>query len=202
MDGYNQMHDKREKFVPMEISKDGTKIMTEYLKNKKKKIYALDYGCGSKGSYEIPSNVIYEGFDIDKENKFAKHHERAKIKQKYDVITCCEVFEHMTVKEVKDTLKWMKKHSDIVILKIPIINALNLGEMFCDSTHIITSWTFLYSKDFLYDLEKKAGFEIEKYYFCTPISKNPIKTTIQKIISWACNTTRFCEMILILKTKQ
>jgi len=197
---YNRMHDERKSYSPAYTEKKATDVIKESVQQLGGSV--LDFGSGSNGSFDHKRIAIeYYSFDIDRQNS-ADYHSLKEIKRNFTTIVFSDVLEHMNRKQIDKSLAWATNHCENIVLKIPLINPLNLGEILCDSTHDITSFSLLQSKDLLWRIENKLGMKITMYAYSTPISTNPLKLVIQKIIAWACNCPRHSDIIIIATNKR
>jgi len=91
------------------------KDLIKYLLKSKRNI--LDFGCGN-GSFDY-SGFNVDGYDIDKENKFAKFHRLEEINKNYDIVVLNQVIEHMNHKEIFETINFLKNIANEIIFVFP-----------------------------------------------------------------------------------
>lgn len=196
MKDYVEMQKKRQEYK--KIRKTTTfrhqKILELYFLNKTGKV--LDFGCGT-GSFKPPKNIQYYGFDIDKKNTFAKFHSLDEMKNlKFDYVILSHVIEHMELEELKNTLKWLKKHAKKIIIATPQSNFYYISKFWLDITHIRPYATF----DLLYLIEN-AGFKITKIYYSDIPRRNPIKMLFQILLSWIMDSHPFAEFMVFAENE-
>ncbi len=137
----------------------------------------LDVGAGKAewGSRlrKINKNITYKTVDIDP-GQSPDYRSLQEIRQKFDLIICWEVIEHLTLEAGKDMIRGCEnvlKPGGKLVISTP--NIFNPSQFLMDSTHITP-----YSYEELGGLCLRAGFTVQEIYrtFHASILKFYLKT--------------------------